>query len=270
VNEEKKPSKAVNVERGLYIVLFICVAIVGIASWALINRELNLPKNTEAMGYVTEPTETKSPSVQSELNDVIKTAKVKPTEDKAETEQPETVETPEVIEQPEVEQPEAVETTEEKSTEAPTETPKAPPKTQESAAPKFVWPLSGAVEVSYSMDELIFDKTMADWRTHDGIDLEAKQGTRVLAAADGVVERVYDDEMYGTTVILSHSGGLKTVYSNLAGTPTVRETDSVKSGAVIGSVGNTAAAETGQVSHLHFAMTKDGESVDPSEFMPER
>ena len=37
-------------------------------------------------------------------------------------------------------------------------------------------------------------------------------------------------------------------------------------GAVIGAVGTTAAAESGQP-HLHFAVTKDGKAVDPNEYL---
>jgi len=35
---------------------------------------------------------------------------------------------------------------------------------------------------------------------------------------------------------------------------------------IIGAVGTTAAAESGQP-HLHFAVTKDGKAVDPNEYL---
>ena len=37
-------------------------------------------------------------------------------------------------------------------------------------------------------------------------------------------------------------------------------------GQIIGAVGTTAAAESGQP-HLHFAVTKDGKAVDPNEYL---
>ena len=70
------------------------------------------------------------------------------------------------------------------------------------------------------------------------------------------------------TVIIDHTGGLKSVYSNLAEMPTVAVGDSVVAGEIIGSVGTTALAETNAGTHLHFAMTLDGQSVDPLEYMP--
>ena len=89
-----------------------------------------------------------------------------------------------------------------------------------------------------------------------------------MAAAKGTVAEVYEDDLLGTTVVIDHGEGLKSTYSNLAATPTVAAGDSVNMGDVIGSVGNTAIGETGEVIHLHFAMTKDGVSVDPAEYLP--
>ena len=43
----------------------------------------------------------------------------------------------------------------------------------------------------------------------------------------------------------------------------------VTMGQVIGSVGSTALGEINQVSHLHFAMTKDALSADPMDYLPE-
>jgi len=131
----------------------------------------------------------------------------------------------------------------------------------------WTWPVDGELERSYTMEALAYDVTMADWRTHDGIDIAADAGTVVVAAADGTVESIEQDELYGTTVVISHGNGVKTVYSNLAETPTVRVGDEVKAGAVIGSVGDTAICEIGEPSHVHFAISKNGESVNPLDYL---
>ena len=98
--------------------------------------------------------------------------------------------------------------------------------------------------------------------------LAADLGTQVKATADGVVAGVYDDDLFGTTVVIAHGGGLQSVYANLAALPTVKEGDAVVAGQVIGAVGDTALGETGEVTHLHFAMSLDGESVDPGDYLP--
>ncbi len=130
------------------------------------------------------------------------------------------------------------------------------------------WPVSGEIERGYSMEALSYDVTMADWRTHDGIDILAQQGEVVVAAGDGEVVSVTQDDLYGTTVVIDHGDGIKTTYSNLADTPTVAAGDRVKSGDVIGSVGKTALCEIGQGSHMHFAMSRDGVSIDPAVYLP--
>ena len=131
----------------------------------------------------------------------------------------------------------------------------------------IVDPLVGETVAAFSMDALQYSPTMGDWRTHDGVDIAADPGTQVCAASSGTVLDVCDDEWMGTTVVISHDGGYDTVYANLQSTPTVEVGDYVTAGQVIGSVGKTALGESAEPPHLHFAVTKDGEYVDPSEFL---
>jgi murein DD-endopeptidase MepM/ murein hydrolase activator NlpD len=112
------------------------------------------------------------------------------------------------------------------------------------------------IETPHSMETLVYDRTMMDWRTHKGIDIASEMGAKVFAAATGTVEKIYDDQMMGTTVILYHGGGLRSIYRNLASTPAVSAGALVDMGDVVGAVGDTAIAEAGEVTHLHFEMTE--------------
>ena len=134
----------------------------------------------------------------------------------------------------------------------------------------FLWPMNGEVERGHAWDRLVYDRTMGDWRTHDGLDISGGLGAKVCAAADGVVEQVLLDERLGSTVVLYHGGGLRSVYANLAATPAVQTGDEVRVGDVVGAIGTTAMAERGDVTHLHFAMSVDGVSVDPREYLPRK
>ncbi len=131
----------------------------------------------------------------------------------------------------------------------------------------YVWPVRGEIEVPYSIETLLYDATMADWRTHDGIDIACSVGDEVIASAGGTVVGVRHDDMYGTVVELDHANGVHTLYCNLAAEPPVEEGDVVTMGQIIGSVGGTALAETNEVPHLHFAMTLDGRSADPMDYL---
>ena len=131
----------------------------------------------------------------------------------------------------------------------------------------IVAPLKGEVLMAFSVDQLVYSPTLADWRTHDGVDISAKPGTTVLAATAGTVASVEDDPLMGTTVVIDHEDGYTTTYANLQTTPTVEPGDLVTAGQIIGAVGTTAAAEAAQSPHLHFSVARDGEAVDPDEFL---
>ena len=134
-------------------------------------------------------------------------------------------------------------------------------------APRIVVsPLKGEILTAFSVDQLVYNATLEDWRIHDGLDISAEEGTSVLAACSGTVLSVEDDALMGTTVVLEHAGGYQTTYASLLEKPNVEVGDSVSAGQIIGAVG-TAAAESAQGPHLHFSVVKDGDAVDPNEFL---
>ena len=134
-------------------------------------------------------------------------------------------------------------------------------------APRIiVSPLKGEVLTAFSVDQLVYDPTLEDWRIHDGLDISAEEGTSVLAASSGTVLSVHDDALMGTTVTLEHDGGYQTTYAGLQADPVVEIGDSVSAGQIIGAVG-TAPAEAARGPHLHFSVEKDGDAVDPEQFL---
>lgn len=146
---------------------------------------------------------------------------------------------------------------------APTMEPAQP----EDLLPQVVSPLDGTTVTVFSTTELLYDETMADWRTHSGIDIQAAEGDSVKTAANGKVVKVEDDELMGTTVVIEHAGGYSTQYSCLQKDPPVTVGQEVAAGDVIGQVGSTASAETEMGAHLHFSASKDGKVIDPSEYV---
>ena len=140
----------------------------------------------------------------------------------------------------------------------------------ENTAPKVfktVAPVDGETVAEYAMDCLSYNQTTRDWRVHNGVDIAAAEGTSVLAAADGTVYTVYDDETMGTTVVIRHEDGYTTKYSCLAQEVMVAAGDTVTMGQQIGCVGTTALLESALDPHVHFSVTCDNEVVDPAEFL---
>ena len=132
---------------------------------------------------------------------------------------------------------------------------------------KTMAPLEGETVAEYAMDCLSYNQTTRDWRVHNGVDIAAAEGTPVLAAADGTVYTVYDDETMGTTVVIRHEDGYTTKYSCLAQEVMVAAGDTVTMGQQIGCVGTTALLESALDPHVHFSVTCDNEVVDPAEFL---
>lgn len=132
---------------------------------------------------------------------------------------------------------------------------------------KTMYPVSGEVVGSYAMEALSYNETTRDWRVHNGIDLAAQVGTEVVAAADGEVYTIYDDESLGTTVVIRHLGGYTGRYSCLSEQLSVGVGESVTMGQVIGTVGETAIVETALGPHVHFSVSYRDAAIDPLEFL---
>ncbi len=251
-------------DRGFYIVLFVCVAVIGVTAWILsssLDKTKIVPEDTLSTKITSAPL----PSDSNARDD----ARANPPAYSAAPEiSLETVLSGEDLPAAANETEEAVETVIDEAETYVESVDEAQELEAAAIATEFMWPGSGKLEKTYSVEALAYDKTMADWRTHSGIDIEASLGAKVVATANGRVEAVYNDEMFGTTVVINHGGSLRSVYCNLAAEPTVKAGDAVRMGDVIGSVVETALAEFGDVAHLHFQMTYDGKSINPDNYLP--
>ena len=148
----------------------------------------------------------------------------------------------------------------------------APAESTEAAEPtagklKTCLPVQGEVLSPYAMEVLSYNQTTRDWRILNGIDLAAPTGTQVVAAADGEVYTVYEDDTMGTTVVIRHDGGYTTRYCSLAAEVAVSAGQPVTMGQPIGAVGTTALMENALGDHVHFSVMKDDEPVDPMSFV---
>ena len=124
-------------------------------------------------------------------------------------------------------------------------------------------PVEGNIINVYSDENLIYSKTLGDWRTHNGIDIETSIGTEVKASDDGIIYDVYADDFMGITIVIDHQNGLKTVYSNLSNSSLVKKGDSINRGDVISTVGDTAICESAEAEHLHFELYEDESLINP-------
>ncbi len=141
----------------------------------------------------------------------------------------------------------------------------------EPKAPELSAPLVGAVSRGHDLSLPVYSPTLDEYRVHGGIDILSSIGAEVGAAADGTVSAIETDPLLGVSVTLEHTGGLKTVYRNLA--PELAEGItvgvSVVRGETLGYVGETALVECADEPHLHFEVYASDVSVDPLDYIAE-
>lgn len=240
-NMKRGPAAAFAEDKGFYIILFLCIAAIAVSGYVLFFTPA--PAASEPLDTaVYEPTVT-----PDDMTPVLGAEDDVPVAAVEEPAAPASAET----------QPAPASGTAAESGDTAVETVTQP------SAPAFVRPVSGDVIEPFSGDELVFQETFGDWRTHTGADYTAELGTRVYAITDGTVEDVFTDGLYGTCVTLSHADSLQTVYKGLAENVKVKTGQTVKAGDVLGTVDDTNLAETAQGPHLHVEAVQNGVRIDP-------
>ena len=134
-----------------------------------------------------------------------------------------------------------------------------------SAAPASTQPVSGRVLNSYSGDELVYSKTLGDWRTHNGVDYACAQDAQVCAPAAGKVTAVDTDSRWGSVVCIEDSAGHLWRVCGTAD-PTVQTGDEVSVGQILGRAGsipNECAEET----LIHLEVLQGEQYLDPAKLL---
>src|SRR5262245_2190265 len=100
---------------------------------------------------------------------------------------------------------------------------------------------------------------------HEGVDIAVPIGTPVRASGGATVEAAGPDRNYGLHVLLRHPSGYESMYGH-ASRLLVREGDTVTAGQVIALTGSSGRSTA---PHLHFAIRRGGQSLDPLTFVKE-
>ncbi|WP_366923720.1 M23 family metallopeptidase [Metallumcola ferriviriculae] len=158
------------------------------------------------------------------------------------------------------------------------EEPAAPPTDDTSATPAesnaeeeskpalndMVLPATGQVVTGYGFN---YSQEFADYRFHDGLDLSVQRDMPVGAVLPGEVTVVEYAQLYGYRVTVDHGSGWQTRYANLAKV-SVERGDQVEQGDQLGTIGDPGTAEAASGTHVHMELLSDGESVNPSAYLP--
>ena len=100
---------------------------------------------------------------------------------------------------------------------------------------------------------------------HLGIDIAAKYREKVYSPSDGRVLYAGESDVFGKTIIITHSGGFITIFGH-NDTMLVKPGELVKKKQLISHVGETGNSEG---PHLHYEVWKNNKVLDPREIVPE-
>lgn len=234
-NKENKSVSAFLKGKGLYAALILCIAAAGMASWSAVNGTIDELKKQQPIAQNSEEGTSWAQDVDKKQEDV-KIVEGSSSSAKESSQQP--------------------------SSSGAQNASQNGTAVSEPPAPSFILPADGEVMGAFSGSELLYNETLADWRTHNGIDIAAAKDAAVKAAAAGEVTRVYEDALWGT-VVEQKSGDLTLRYMGLNKEVSVQEGESLTVGQTIGRVGEIPA-ESKLSSHIHFEALKDGAYQDPA------
>lgn len=110
------------------------------------------------------------------------------------------------------------------------------------------------------------DSRDAGARKHEGIDIFGKFRTPVVAAADGYVTGVREGGIGGKVVFLRPADKNYTLYYAHLDSQIVQEGQTIKTGDIVGLMGNTGNAKY-TPTHLHFGIYTNSGAVDPLPFI---
>ena len=131
----------------------------------------------------------------------------------------------------------------------------------------LTWPMTSfTITQGFGPTSVLLEPPLGAYKHfHTGIDIAAPLGTRVMAAAAGVVVAVgHTATGYGNYVVIAHGGGIATLYGHLLATDVVAG-QLVVGGQQVGREGSTGFS-TGP--HVHFELRVNDQVVDPMPYLP--
>lgn len=122
-------------------------------------------------------------------------------------------------------------------------------------------PFTAKPSVPFSGEELVYNATLQDWRTHNGADYACAAGTAIPALHGGTVTLAEEDALWGGVVEVSTDDGFLWRYCGL-GEPAVKTGDTVTAGQQLGEA-SAVPSEADTDPHIHLECLKDEAYLDP-------
>lgn len=129
----------------------------------------------------------------------------------------------------------------------------------------MVKPVDGEPLIEYSMDHSVYFATLDQYKRNPAVIYGASQGESVNACCRGRVMSVRKDAVLGSVLVLDLGDGYQATYGQLENVETPIGSI-VDAGSKLATVAAPTKYYSVEGSNLYFKLTKDGESVDPSQY----
>lgn len=133
---------------------------------------------------------------------------------------------------------------------------------------QLLWPVNGNVLMSYSMDKTVYFSTLDQYRYNPALIISGAVNDNVIAAAPGVVKSIDESAQTGTTVTLDMGNGYECSYGQLKQVP-VKVGDYLEAREVIGYLNSPTKYYSVEGCNLYFELKKDGQPVNPMDYLAE-
>lgn len=133
---------------------------------------------------------------------------------------------------------------------------------------QLLWPVNGNVLMSYSMDKTVYFSTLDQYKYNPAVIISGALNDNVIASAPGIVKSIDVLAQTGTTVTVDMGNGYECLYGQLKELP-VKVGDYVSAGTVLGYISEPTKYYSVEGYNLYFEMRKDGQPINPLDYMAE-
>lgn len=133
---------------------------------------------------------------------------------------------------------------------------------------KLIWPVSGAVLMNYSMDKTVYFATLEEYKYNPALIIGGAVNDQVISAGKGIVKSIDKTPQEGTTVTVDMGNGYEAIYGQLQNVQ-VKTGDSVEAKTVLGYLAEPTRYYSVEGCNLYFEFRKDGQPVDPLQYLSE-
>ena len=133
---------------------------------------------------------------------------------------------------------------------------------------QLLWPVNGTIIMSYSMDKTVYFQTLDQYKYNPAVVISGAEGDQVICGTTGIVKSIDVTAETGTTVNVDIGNGYELFYGQLKEVP-VKVGDYVEAKTILGYVSQPTKYYSVEGSNVYFEMRKDGQPINPVEYLEE-